>query len=166
MLSKGQRSENSRWSKIANSVAYFSEANSVSLISLSNTAGAGNKISNPESARTNSKTSNPETAQNVSTEKRVDSELSNPETTGSNPRRGNPTTTPVQYIRTNTFANADEIVVNMIRNCNPSLTRPTNNEPSIWSGRPWSSKEWCCCCFWFLFVCFIFGFILAFGFLI
>ena len=30
---KQQRSENSRWSKIANSVAYFSETNSVSLTS-------------------------------------------------------------------------------------------------------------------------------------
>merc|ERR1712051_174108 len=73
------RSENSRWSKIANSVAYFSEANSGSLISLSNSTGAEN--SNTKPTRTNLRTSNPETTQNANTEKRSDTELSNPKTT-------------------------------------------------------------------------------------
>ena len=160
-----QRPENSRWSKIANSVAYFSEANSVSLISLSNTPGADNENSNQESTRTNPRTSNPETTQNANTEKRADSELSNPKTTRSNPSRGDPTTTLVQYIHTNTFANADEMVVITTRNCNPSLTRQTTNEPTIWSGRPWSDKE-CCCCFLVLFVGFVFClFLFIFGFL-
>ena len=89
-----ETNENSRWSKIANSVAYFSEANSVSVISLSNSAGAGNETSNPESARINPKAPNPETAQNASTEKRADSELSTPETTACPreivPRGGHP----------------------------------------------------------------------------
>jgi hypothetical protein len=146
-----QRSENSRWSKIANSVAYFSETNSVSLNSPSNSAGADNEISNPESRRKNPRTSNPKTTQNhlerANIEKRADSELFNPETTRSKTSRGNPTTTPVQYIQTNTFANADEMVVNTTRNYNPRLTRPTNNELEC------SDKQ--CCCFCFLFVCLV-----------
>ena len=146
---KQQRSENSRWSKIANSVAYFSEANSVSLMSLSNSAGADNENSNPESTRTNPRTSNPETTKNANTEKRSDSEPSNQETTRSNPCRGDPTSTPVQYIRTNTFANADEMVVNTTQNCNPRLTRPTNNEPDI----QFSDKQKCHFCV--MFVCFV-----------
>ena len=163
---KQQRSENSRWSKIANSVAYFSEANSVSLISSSNSTGADNENSNTEPTTTNPTTSNPETTQNhlekTNTEKRADVELSNPETRRSNPNRallramlGDPTTTSVQYIRTNTFANADEMVVNTTQNCNPSAVypRPTNNELDE------CSDKQCCCCLCFLFVCFAFGFI-------
>jgi hypothetical protein len=146
-----QRSENSRWSKIANSVAYFSEANSVSL---SNSTGADNENSNPT-------TSNPEITKNH-LKKRADGELSNPETRRSNPNRallramlGDPTTTSVQYIRTNTFANADEMVVNTSQNCNPSAVypRPTNNELDE------CSDKQCCCCLCFLFVCFAFGFV-------
>ena len=146
---KQQRSENSRWSKIANSVAYFSEANSVSLISSSNSTGADNEISNSESTRTNPRTTNPETTQNANTETRSDSELSKPETTRSNPVRGDPTTTPVQYIRTNTFANADEMVVNTTRNCNSRLTRPTNIEPYSCSDKQFLC-QFCVMC-----VCFV-----------
>ena len=152
---------NSRWSKIANSVAYFSEANSVSLISLSNPAGAYIENSNPESTRTNPKTSNPATTQNANTEKRTDSKPSSLETARSNPRRGDPTTTPVQYIRTNIFANADEMVVNTTQNCNPTLIRTTNNAEVNRSDK----QLQCCCCFCCLFVCFVIGFGLVFGFL-
>ena len=59
-----QRSENSRWSKIANSVAYFSEANSVSLISSSNSTGADNENSKTEPTTKKPTSSNPETTQN------------------------------------------------------------------------------------------------------
>ena len=138
--------ENSRWSKIANSVAYFSEANSVSL------------ISNPESTQRNPRTSNPETTQNhlerANTEKRADSELANPETTRPNPSRGDPTTTPVQYISTNTFANADEMVVNSVAysvSQNSPSARSTRSTRHARSTRSEEQDEWerigvfCCC---------------------
>ena len=152
---KQQRSENSRWSKIANSVAYFSEANSVSLTSLSNSTGADNENSNTEPTTKKLTTSNPETTQNH-LEKLRNGELSYLEIRRSNPSRAlqvDPTTTPVQYIHTNTFANADEMVVNTTQNCNPRLTRPTNNELDE------CSDKQRCCCLCFLLVCFVFAII-------
>ena len=83
----------------------------------------------------------------ANTEKRADGELSNPETRRSNPSRamlGDPTTTPVQYIRTNNFANA----WNTAQNCNASQI-PDNC----------SDKQFLCC-FCFLFVCFVLIFVL------
>ena len=111
-----QHFDNSRWSKIANSVAYFSETNSVSLNSPSDSAGAVN-------------------------------ELSNPEVTRSSPSTGVPRTNAVQYIRTNTFANVDEMVVNRTQNCDPT---PTNNEPEIYS----YYKKGCCYTFSLFFIIF------------
>ena len=148
---KQQRSENSRWSKIANSVAYFSEANSVSLTSLSNSTGADNENSNTEPTTKKLTTSNPETTQNH-LEKLRNGELSYLEIRRSNPSRAlqvDPTTTPVQYIHTNTFANADEMVVNTTQNCNPRLTRPTNIEPYSCSDKKFVC-QFCIMC-----VCFV-----------
>ena len=121
---------------------------------MQNSTGADNENSNTEPTTTNPTTSNPETTQNhlerENTKTKADGELSNPETRRSNPSRamlGDPTTTPVQYIRTNNFAN-DWNTAQQSNYCNASQI-PDNC----------SDKQFLCC-FCLLFVCFVLIFVL------
>ena len=157
-----QRSESSKWSKIANSVAHFSEANSVSLISLSNSTGADNENSNTEPTTTNPTTSNLETIA-----------PSNPETTqtrcnickydfGNKEYLMHHLKSKIHLERANTKKADGELSNPETKRSNPrrALLRamlgdqPTNNEPYNCSDKQFL------CCFCFLFVCFVLIFVL------